>query len=46
MKVTLIVKCIGCEHKRAVKSEEEGKSDPPMCEKCFNMMVADSAVAE
>ncbi len=38
MKITIRVKCVGCGFKKDTSS-----SEMPMCDKCFNPMIPESA---
>lgn len=46
MKVFVIVKCIICDYKKKVYAGEVPREEQPMCDKCSNVMVADSAGTE
>lgn len=39
----LTVKCIGCGEKKDLKPGDVPAGEMPMCDKCFNPMVAESA---
>lgn len=43
MTPSVTVKCIGCGHKKEVSPGEIPEGEVPMCDKCFNPMVATSA---
>ena len=39
-KVIVIVECVNCKDTREVKAGEVPQGEMPMCEKCFNPMIA------
>lgn len=39
----VIAKCVGCGHTREIMEGEVAYGDVPMCELCFNPMIAEKA---
>jgi len=46
MKTFVIVKCIGCGNKKKVYAGEVPEGQQPQCDKCYGIMIADSAGVE
>ena len=43
MEAIVIAKCIECGEKKSIKANEVPKGEMPMCDKCFGIMIAESA---
>lgn len=42
----VIVKCIGCGAKKEIRAGEIAKNEMPMCDVCFNIMIAEKALTK